>query len=346
MLRESFIHTPTWIDKTMTGIRERQLEACVKRVESLPDFGLFSGCTDKNVEQLYAVSYDAQEERRPAELITTAALRRRVASRLSAEAALLSPEEYALADRLIVFGGECLVVGYDETDAAESLVRRLWCTITRQDDLIQLHMPPELLTPLTLLFASPEHEELRSKLYRFDATVRGLLYIGGLLHYHEPLHRLMNDVLRGTYAEDAVLAMRFLRCAYDYTYDRRGDMLLLHPGLAEPECLLKGLSSSGFVCQYSPADLQGAVGGILPEEEPLADMMYGLLVDAVRPGLTEDQVVDDLRMLAKQGVSLQAMNEVLSSMLAVLPTPRMLDGVKQIYRQTPRWGALRSAMVQ
>ena len=51
-------------------------------------------------------------------------------------------------------------------------------------------------------------------------------------------------------------------------------------------------------------------------------------------------------MLAKQGVSLQEMNEVLSSLLTVQPTRDMLEGVRQLYQQTPRWGTMSAAMVQ
>lgn len=50
-------------------------------------------------------------------------------------------------------------------------------------------------------------------------------------------------------------------------------------------------------------------------------------------------------MLAKQGVSLEEMNEVLSSLLLVLPTPAMLEGVRMIYQQTPRWALMKSAVM-
>ena len=61
--------------------------------------------------------------------------------------------------------------------------------------------------------------------------------------------------------------------------------------------------------------------------------------------LTLEEAVEDLRMLAKQGVSLEEMNEVLSSLLLVLPTPAMLEGVRMIYQQTPRWALMKSAVM-
>lgn len=347
MLRESNIQTLTWADKTMSVLRERQLEACESRLASLPDFGLFDGCTDLNVETLFAVSYDAMEQPGQYTLHTVQSLRAQVIAALPAQAALLAPEEHLLLERLIVLDGHCELLDWEESSAAESLVRRLWCTLSREDDRIFVHLPKELLTPLTLITSSKAHNELREKLFRFDATIRGLLYIGGLLHYQEPLQRLMTDVLKGSYACDPALALRYLRCAYDYTYDQRGDMLLLHPGLAEPERLLRQFrpSVSGRY-DLDEAAMLGAMSGIFPEEQPLFEQMYGLLMGCVRPEISEEEAVEDLRMLAKQGVSLEEMNEVLASLLTVHPTPAMLAGVKQLYQRTPRWGSLRAAMVQ
>ena len=89
----------------------------------------------------------------------------------------------------------------------------------------------------------------------------------------------------------------------------------------------------------------GAINGAFPEEIPLTQMMQGLLRGAVRPEITLEEAVEDLRMLAKQGVSLEEMNEVLSSLLLVLPTPAMLEGVRMIYQQTPRWALMKSAVM-
>ncbi|MGN0970882.1 MAG: hypothetical protein ACI4OY_02930 [Aristaeellaceae bacterium] len=346
MLRESNIQPLTWADKTMSVLRARQLEACEERLSALPGFGLFSGCDESNVEALYAASHDAQEHPVPTRLHTAQSLRAQVLSRLPAEAALLTFEEHMLLERLLVLDGTCELMDWEETGAAESLVRRLWCTISREEERIFVHLPRELLVPLTLIVSSRAHEELREKLTRYDATIRALLYIGGLLHVQEPLHRLMEDVLKGTYAQSLPLAQRFLRCEYDYTYDRRGDMLLLHPGLAEPERMLGQGERWAGISDMDEETLQGAMAGIFPEEQPLFEQMYGLIAGAVRPEITEEEAVEDLRMLAKQGVSLQEMNEVLASLLTVLPTPAMLDGVKQLYQRTPRWGTMHAAMVQ
>lgn len=346
MLRESNMQSLTWADKTMSVLKERQLEACENRLATLPAFGLFNGCTDLNAEELYAVSYDAMENPVCQELHTARSLRAQVLTSLPREAALLSTEEHLLLDRLLALGGDCELMEWEETGAAESLVRRLWCTLSRENERIFVHLPKELLTPLMLIVASSAHEELREKLYQYETTLQGLLYLGGLLHYAEPLERLMTEVLQGTYACDRPLALRYLRCSFDYTYDHRGDMLLLHPGLAEPERLISTLPAATPASLMDEETLRGAVMGLLPGEQPLFEQMFGLIHSVVRPEITGEQAVEDLMMLAKQGVSLTEMNEVLSTLLTIQPTAAMYAGVRQIYWRTPRWGSLSTAMVQ
>ncbi len=346
MLRESNIQPLTWADKTMSMLQARQVEACEKRLAALPDFGLFSGCTRENVEELYAISLDAQERLTQPVLHTPEALRAQLLSQLPAEAALLSMEEHMLLERLLTLEGSCELLDWEETAAAEGLVRRLWCTVTREEERIFVHLPRELFVPLLLIVSSRDHVELREKLTQFDALVRAHLYLSGLLPVREPLRRLTEEVLRGTYAESLPLARRFLRAEYDYTFDHQGELVLLHPGLAEPERMLARMDPFGGMTAQSEAALEEARMGLLPGEQPLFEQMYRLLAGALRPEITEEEAVEDLRMLAKQDVSLREMNEVLASMLTMQPTPAMLAGVEQIHQRTPRWGTLRAARVQ
>ena len=60
MLREGNVHSLHWADKTMSILRERQLEASADRIAAYPRKGLFSGCDDLMVEELWKHSYDAQ----------------------------------------------------------------------------------------------------------------------------------------------------------------------------------------------------------------------------------------------------------------------------------------------
>ncbi len=346
MLREGNVHSLHWADKTMSILRERQLEASAARIAAYPCKGLFSGCDDLMVEELWKHTYDAQENPNPTRLHTTRGLQRLVMAQLPAEAALLSVEEYELCDRLFALGGE-VELFTEEISAGESLVRRMWCTIRQEDDRFFLTMPDEIITPLQLIFQTPTHEEIRARLMQFDFFIGSMLHIGGFLHYEAPLQHLLSDVVSGTYADQHMLALRYLRTAYDYVYDRHGSMILLHPGLAEPDKFI--YSSQPYVRPIPETDdgkRRYAMLGLLPEEEDLYHAMRGLLTGAVRPELTDDMAVRDLMILAKQGVSAQEMREVLSSMLTVCPTQPMLNALDRIIAHTPRWRTITTAMEQ
>ena len=49
-------------------------------------------------------------------------------------------------------------------------------------------------------------------------------------------------------------------------------------------------------------------------------------------------------MLAKQGVSLVEMQEVLGTLLSVQPTEEMRQAVTLVHAQTPRWGMMGAAL--
>lgn len=347
MLRETNVQRLHWADKTMSVIRQEQLEACEKRLASLPCVTVFDLVNDLNVEEIWQCSYDAQEHPRLERLHTCRELRAWILGNLAAEAALLSVEEHLLVERLVTLGGTAELIDWEETSAAESLVRRLWCTLSRQNGRIVVHMPDALLTPLTLTLGSHQHQELRDRLMRHDSVIRAMLYIGGLLHYEEPLYHLMTDVLKDTYACDLNLALRYLRTAYDYTYDRNGDMLLLHPGLADPEHLTSmHVPAQDFSLELSDEMMRGAIDGVLPEEEPLLDKLYGLFLGATRPELTPEGAAEDLLILAKQGVSLSEMQEVLGTLLCIQPTEEMRQAVRLVHAHTPRWAMIHTALVQ
>ena len=80
-----------------------------------------------------------------------------------------------------------------------------------------------------------------------------------------------------------------------------------------------------------------ALNGLLPEEIASCETMRGALAGAIRPEYDEEEALEDLRMMAKQGATLPEMREVMESMLCVLPTPRMLEALRQLHLQTVRW---------
>ena len=79
---------------------------------------------------------------------------------------------------------------------------------------------------------------------------------------------LMLEKLGYTYlTPDEALALRYLKAGNDFYYNRAGELFLLHPGLADPEKILR---EGGFPMGYQP-DLPSeralmASRDLLPEE--------------------------------------------------------------------------------
>lgn len=348
MMREINVQRLDWADKTMSLLRQSQLESCEKRLSGLPAYGIFTFDDDLHAEELWAISLDAQENPRCTHLHTTQELRAMVLMRLPQEAALLTADEHHLIERLISLGGDAELIDWPEVSAAETLVRRLWCTLSREEDRLILHLPDQLLTPLLLILSDNHHEEIRTRLMHHDAIIRAMLYLGGLLHFAEPLEHMMEDVLNATVTDtDQMLAMRYLRAAYDCIYDRNGDLLLLHPGLAEPErLLLNPPAIDTRPVELTEDTVRGAMEGLTPEERVLTDRLCGLLNGATRPEIGVWEAAEDLRILVKQGVSLSVVQEVLTSLLVIHPTQEMRTAVAELHRLTPRWGSMRMNTLQ
>ena len=101
-----------------------------------------------------------------------------------------------------------------------------------------------------------------------------------------------------------------------------------------------------FSLELSDEMMRGAIDGVLPEEEPLLDKLYGLFLGATRPELTPESAAEDLLILAKQGVSLSEMQEVLGTLLCIQPTEEMRQAVRLVHAHTPRWAMIHTALVQ
>lgn len=346
MERVAVANTMTWCEKTMTLMKEQQLEACEKRLSAYPQKGIFSGCSARDVQTWWDSSYYAREGFGKEKLFTAEEIRRMVLERLEREVCLVSIPEYQLLERMVLFGGETELLDWNESGAAESLLKRLWCTLRWQDERLFLCLPEALQTPVLKAMNHPDCGEIRERLFRFDATIHGLLYIAGFLHGQQPMEHFLMEVAPINYRLDRALARRYLCATFDYAYDRKGEMILIHPGLADPEHLLKQMEKSGaFELELSESMLLGGMNGIFPQEEQAHFAMACVLRDAVRPEYTEEDAATDLRLLIKQGVPMQALKDVLASMLMVLPTRAMYAALEQLCIQTPCWAGLSSQIV-
>ena len=231
--------------------------------------------------------------------------------------------------------------------AAEALVKRLWCSVHADGDSWKLVLPQALHEPLLKVISDPETLTARERLFRFDATIHGLLYIAGFLHVGQPMGVMLSEVMRRNDPLAVQVARRYLQASFEYITDANGDLILLHPGLADPYRMVGSQPVEGvFTLELSQELIAGAMNGILPEEIPLHDMLCGALNGALRPEYDMAEAAQDLRMLAKQGVSLPEMEYVMSSMLAVLPTQRMKDALLNLYRYTPHWMGLKPTVMQ
>ena len=348
MLRQRDTRTLQWTDKTMSVMRADQLEACEKDLTGLPSRCLFEqGCSNIDAEKLYELSFFADEDRvasgralRPA-LHTVEQLRNRVLHTFVQECALLSVEEHDLLVRAVLFGGRVSLNDWNELIPARALVRRLWCRVEGIGENAILIMPHQLCASALLLLAGDSHKSIRNIVEQVHDSIENTLYLLGAAQAAGPAHH-MSSLLKGTCADSHPdLITRFLLSGYDYVYDRSGSLLLIHPGLADPEKMM-GITNT----EINPETLSKASDSISDLESPLYERMLGLLIDVTRPEITPEDAVEDLIILAKQEVPWKDMLEVLSSLLICQPTSEMRSALKDLGDRVPRWLNLSTSRVQ
>ena len=332
----------------MSVMRADLLEACEKDLAGFPACCLFDpGCGNVDAEALYELSYYADEDRRAAggklrpSLHTVEQLRNRVLHLFAQETALLSVEEHDLLVRVVLFGGRTPLADWNELLPARGLVRRLWCRVEGQREGTVLVMPHQLCASALLLLAGDSHRHVRELVEQVHESIDNTLYLLGAARAAGPV-RHMNALLKDTFAAGCPeLIDRFLLSGYDCVYDRDGSLLLIHPGLAEPERMM-GISSM----DVNPDALNSASDSINDLESPLYERMLALMMDVTRPEITPEDAVEDLMILAKQEVPFSDMLEVLSTLLICQPTAEMRAALRDISDRVPRWLSLSTSQVQ
>lgn len=348
MLREGFVHgDPT--EMTMTVLREKQFEACERRLSVHPGVALFADeATDLDAQALLEGSFDNRNGLSNRRLLSILELRAAVLARLPLEVQYIDPYERQLLERLLTNDGQLTLGEWDDLCAAEALVRRLWCGIERDGDRWRLVLPQRLMEPVLMMYDSPDAARARERLFRYDATINGLLYIAGILHEAQPIQFFLNDVIRRDDLMARDLAYRYLQASFDYVTDENGGLLLLHQGLVDPYRLLRDqarLSGTMGALELTQETIAGGMNGILPEEKVPHEHMCAALEGALRPDYDVVECAEDLRMLAKQGIPYEEVQAVMAALLAVLPTQDMEDALRELYVTTPRWIGLKAAQV-
>lgn len=341
MLRETTVHVD-WCEKTMSMLREKQFEACERRLSVHPKISLFSPeATDSDAQKLWECSYYQKEMAQS--LLTIEELRARVLEQMPVEVRFLSRGESMLLERLLISDGLIVLDEWDDIGAAEALVSRLWCSFHTEDEEWSLELPKALHEPLLMAMNEPEYAQARELLFRYEAMLMGLLYIAGFLHSSQPIQLFLQDVIERKDRQAENIARRYLQSAFEYITDSHSELILLHPGLADPYRLIATVSQEGlFSVELTQEMIAGGMNGLFMEEEPLHQAMCGALEGSLRPEYDVAEATEDLRMLAKQGVSLPVMETVMASMLCVLPTDTMKRALEQLHQCTPHWIGLRA----
>ena len=348
MLRNGNPRPLQWADKTMSVMRADLLEACEKDLAGLPSHCLFDpDCSDVDAETFYAFSFFSEEDRRAAGgrpkpvLHTVEELRTRVLHQYAQETALLSVEEHDLLIRTVLFGGRTPLTDWNELLPARGLSRRLWCRVEGAGASSVLVMPHQLCASALLLLASESHKKVRELVEQVHENIDNTLYLLGAVQAAGPI-RHMESLLKDTFVADRRdLFERFMLTGYDYVYDHSGKLLLIHPGLAEPERMMDYACAS-----LDPAALSSASDSIGDLESPLYEQMLSLLLDVTRPEITPEDAVEDLIILAKQEVPYADMEDILSSLLICQVTPDMRRALREISNRVPRWLTLGTSRVQ
>ena len=350
MLRQGNTRPYHWADKTMSVLRANLLEACEKDLASLPFLCLFDNeCTDAEAETFYQISWFPREDRKDLfpVLHTANELRVRVLSSFAPELALLSPDEHDLLVRMVLFGGRLQLHDWNDLLPARGLLRRLWCRVRKEDGITALYMPHQLCASALLLLAGEEHKKIRDAVDLVHDSIDNSLYLTGMMQASGPaLH--LQSLLKDTYAANRPdLVERMLLAGCDCVYDADGRLILIHPGLADPDRMLLQMPSAAHSFrEMSEEDLNHASESVDDLEAPLYERMLYSLTDAVRPEITPEDATEDLIILAKQGVSFVEMKEVLSSLLVSLPTPEMLKALQDLSDRVPRWIWFSSSRLQ
>lgn len=340
MLRKYHTKALAWPEKTLSMMQQQMLEDSEARIAQLPSFGLWTGCTDADVEALWNISYDAQERLGEPLLHTVDGLRERVLAQLPEELLFLPGGEYELLCHVIREGGETELVDWSDTAPAESLVRRLWCTLTRTDGILRLRLPRELMSPMGRLLSSDRHIHRREQIVQRIVCVFCGLTIYGMLYARDV------EAFLGTLADNPAVLRRLLHTGFDYAFTPRGEMILLHPALAEPDHWFSGLTHVDLQ-RFLEIDPEADIPQIFlsDTERSSAALLGSLISPCLRPDLPPPMVVEDLRMLAKQGVSFESIADVLAAQLAMKPTRDMLDALRMMYSATPGFICVHTRLV-
>ncbi|MBR6029008.1 MAG: hypothetical protein IKP40_07950 [Clostridia bacterium] len=337
-MRQADPKSISWTDKTMTMLQARQHEARFQRVSAFPRFGLFDDVTDAQAEMLYLISYEGSARLNAPVLHTVEGLRSLVLERLPREALLITPPEYQVLMGLIAGGGTLSLADDYHLVGVESLVRRLWCTVRGQGEELSVTLPARLSVRLADLLTSDQAEEARNRLSVFHSGMISALNVYGAVLADSALSLLQLVCSQPGLLTDPSLCLRMLKASYPYVYNRRGQLVLTHPGLADPVQMAdQAAEIDPRHLIRNPEEDEGSQMLLSDAERDAAIFMSELLAGALRPDCYPPASTEDLRILMKQGVPIPDLEQVLAAQLTVQPTPAMRDALRLMQSHTTTW---------
>ncbi len=342
MFIENKLRSLSWADRTLTVLTRNRLRACEKELAGLPQRHLFDDrCTDADAENFFLSSWYAAEEGRQ-KLHTLSELRVRVLEWMPVELCLLSQEEHELIVRAFLGGGRLPLLNSASLIPAVSIVRRLWGRLDLSGHTKVLDLPSQVCMSILLTMTNDDFQSSRESCADVYDTVDNTLYLSGIL----PLETVVSEMsraLEGSLAgESPWLYERALKAGFETFTDRNGRLYLIHPGLADPQRLLDSRAhSSGFrAAGRDSILLSEAYETLSALEDPLYDRLLAAINGLTRQDITDEETVEDIILLAKQGAAPEDLREALSEQLVCIPDGNILSILEEMCSRIPRWDSL------
>ncbi len=325
-------------DYTMSKIRETETEHLKQRLTDANALSIFGRDSSRHWMEAYRYSYDFIESG-GSDWPTLQTLRSRVKKRLPVELTLITEREENLLKRLLLFAGASPLFSDDETVPADSLLKRLWCSIEiREEGQLFLRLADVLLKPMLALFSADGYQEGRTRLYALSATLHSMVYLHGMLYAEPAITNLSARILSQIDESGMQMLYRYLMADFDYCRDDQGHLVLMHPGLANPGRMLASISNARYqASDYTREMIIGGMSELLKEESAAANILQSELGFALQPGCNPTAMVNDLKILIKQGATHEQLSALIRDKLAIRMTPSLENALLKIEADTVRW---------
>ena len=323
---------------TLSRMKENRFDEIRARLSSLSGSSIYGRGASQHWTQVYEYSYlNAEKAGEPWPKLQT--LRAGIKKQIRLEYPLITEIEEAVLKRVIAFGGYSPLFSDDELTAADSLVKRFWCScIVHDSGQISLHVPEALAPTLIVVMTDAAVRADRNKMYALNATLRSMVYLHGMLYAEPAITHLSQHILGIENASEKKLIYRYLKAEFDYCVDRQGNLVLIHPGLIHPERMISSISNAKYqATDFSREMVIGGMNELLREEYAAEDILKSELGFVLQPGYNAGTMVNDVKFLIKQGATHEQLSALISDKLAVQMTPRLENALKRAEMDTVRW---------